>query len=154
LFFETTLADKSTVLYTLKDEDHLGYPSLYRLFMEFEDVTEWEFAQAYMDGWEHWQMLCACTWFKPYVTRWRQELELKLKAKALKAIRAEAEGEGKMSYAANKFLMEGGWKEKDTSAKPGRGRPVKDNSEKEAILEKEAKLRVNEDFERLNIKPN
>lgn len=150
LFFETTGADKGTVLYTLKDEDHNSYPSLYRLYLEMEDLTEYEFANTYMDGWEHWTMLCACSWFQPYVARWRTELSLKVKAQALRAIREEAESDNsKNSYQANKFLLEGGWKDKDTGKQTGRGRPKKDTSEQEAILDKESKLQVKQDLERM-----
>lgn len=113
LFFETTLADKEWVLYTLKDVDHNGYPSLYRLYMEADDVTEYVFANTYLDGWEHWQMLCECAWFKPYVARWRQELDLRMKARALAAIRSEARSGSRNAFAANKYLMERGWEPKD-----------------------------------------
>lgn len=146
LFFEETGADKSTVLYTLKDQDHLGFPSLYRLYMELDDLTEWEFANKYLDGWEHWQMLCDCTWFKPYIARWRTELELKTRAAALRALKVAATGEGNSSYHANKLLLEGGWKTKEGST---RGRPTKAQVEKEAIMQAEQHLKINKDYERL-----
>lgn len=150
LFFERTSADKATVLYTLKNEDHNNYPSLYRLYMEFEDVTEWEFANTYLDGWDHWTMLCDCTWFSPYILRWRRELELKLRARALKLIRSEAESDSKNAYYANKFLLEGGWKEKSTTASNGAGRPLKaKDTAKDEILAHEAKQKINRDFDRI-----
>jgi hypothetical protein len=150
LFYETTLADKATVLYTLKDQDHKGYPSLYRLYMEQEDLTEWEFANTYLDGWEHWTMLCSSQWFKPYAERWRHELELKLKARALNSVREVAKGGGQNAYYANKFLLEGGWKEKDSSSGRGRGRPKKTkDATQEEILALEAKQRIKDDFERV-----
>ncbi len=123
LFYETTLADKAGVVYTLKDRDHEGYPSLYRLYMEADDPTEYTFAVANLDSWDHWEMLCKCSWFKPYVTRWRRELEVRAKAKALLAIKAVAASETKEAYQANKFLVSGGWKDQD---KRGAGRPSKD----------------------------
>ena len=137
LFYEEgSPLNKDSFLYTLKDKDTKGYPSLYRLYMEKEDLTEWEFANEYLDGFEHWEMLCACNWFKPYVERWRRELELKLRARALSAIRDEATSESKNSYYANKFLLEGGWKEKSsTSNDRGRGRPKKLHDEQDKILE-------------------
>lgn len=152
LFYETTGAEKSSVLYTLKDEDHLNFPSLYRHYMEMEDLTEWEFANTYLDGWEHWQMLCECSWFQPYVTRWRKELELKIRAATLRSIReTAANSDHKLSFAANKWLTEGGWKEKEGTTTSKRGRPKKDTKEQDDILAAEAKLRIKEDFERLKL---
>lgn len=150
LFFETTLADKSSVVYTLKDVDHEGFPSLYRLFMEIDDPTEWEVAQQLVDGWEHWEMLCNCTWFKPYVERWRKELELRFKSKALHKIRVESKTGSKESFAANKYLLEKGWEPKDSS-KHGRGRPSKDEVKKAATELAEADKRLLGDFERLGL---
>ena len=145
LFFETTDADKSTVVYTLKDREHMGYPSLYQLYMETNDPTEYTFATQYLDGWEHWEMLSSCSWFKPYVERWRRELELKVRSEALLKIRESAK-EGKDSFAANKFLLEKGW----TKDKPsGRGRPKKEDIAKAADQIAQDRNRVEADFNRI-----
>ena len=129
LFLEESYEDRSTVLYTLKDVDHDGYPSLYRKYLEMADLTEIEFARAYFDGWEHWQMVCAAPWFKPFITRWRKELELTLRARALNAVKAVADNpDHKSSYDANKYLLSGNWKtEKDKV-----GRPSKDEIKRQA----------------------
>jgi outer membrane protein assembly factor BamD (BamD/ComL family) len=37
LFFEQVNSDKSTVLYTLKDVPHEGFPSFYQLYMAIRD---------------------------------------------------------------------------------------------------------------------
>ena len=77
------------------------------------DLTEINFAREYFEGWEHWQMICQCNWFKPYIARWRHELELQLKAQALVEIKKVAENpDHKSSYEANKFLLNGTWKDK------------------------------------------
>lgn len=149
LFYETTLADKSSVLYTLKDWDHEGYPSLYRLYMEMDDLTEFEFSRAHLDGWEHWEMLCNCEWFKPYVERWRKELTLKTQARALNALKAEAESSSKNAFAANKLLLERGWVPKEDSK--GRGRPSKDEVRKAADDIAKHNSRLEEDTKRLEI---
>ena len=148
LFFEQTLADKSSVVYTLKDWDHEGFPSLYRLYMEMEDLTEYEFANKYLDGWEHWEMLNACEWFKPYVERWRKELTLKVQARALKALRAEAQSSSKNSFVANKFLVDRGWVDKSEKSH-GRGRPSKDEVKKAADAIALHDKRLEEDMQRL-----
>lgn len=148
LFFEETGADKSTVLYTLKDVDHQGFPSLYRLYMELDDPTEWKVAQELMDGWEHWEILCNCTWFKPYIARWRKELELRMKSQALVRIKAEAKTGSKESFGANKYLLEKGWEPKSGSS---RGRPSKDEITKAANEIARADSQLSEDFKRLGL---
>lgn len=123
LFWEKTLADKSTCLYTLKEWDHEGFPSLYRLYIECDDPTEYTFAKQYMESWDHWETLCQCNWFKPIVALWRKELDLKTKAKALAAIKATAnDPNSKESYQANKFLAT--YSDNQTKRK-GAGRPSK-----------------------------
>jgi hypothetical protein len=144
LFFEQNTTGKDQVVYTLKDSDHLGYPSLYRLYMELEDLTEYEFANKYLDGWEHWEMLCKCDWFKPYVERWRKELHLKISARALRKIKAEAQTTSREAVNCAKYLLEKGWVPKEQ-----RGRPSKQEVEKEKkrIIELEGSL--DEDFKRI-----
>lgn len=143
LFLEESYLDKSNVLYTLKDEDHLGYISLYKRYMEMADPYEIHFAEAYFDGWEHWQMVCSAAWFKPYITRWRKELNLKLRAEALAVIKEVAnDPKHRGRLAAAKILLDGGWQDKeDTKAV---GRPSKESIRKEADnlfnIEKEHKL--------------
>lgn len=148
LFFETTLADKSTVVYTLKDVDHEGYPSLYRLYMELDDPTEWKVSQELTDGWEHWEMLCNCTWFKPYVERWRKELYLRMQSQALHRIKTEAKTGSKESFGANKYLLEKGWEPKATN---GRGRPSKEEIAKQAHEIARTDSQLSEDFKRLGL---
>ena len=148
LFYETTLADKAYVVYTLKDIDHKGLPSLYRLYMEMDDPTEWEVSQKLVDGWEHWEMLCNCTWFKPYIERWRKELELRMKSKALARIKGEAKTNSKESFMANRYLIEKGWEPKENQ-KAGRGRPSKDEIRKAANEIASTQDRISGDFDRI-----
>lgn len=130
LFYEQTLEDKSTVVYTLKDEDHKGFPSLYKLYLEEEDTTEYTFANKYLDGWEHWKQISECTWFKPYIARWREELNLKLAARSLLKIKEMARGQGRDSYVANTYLLERKWETKSEKSKAGR--PTKEAIKQEA----------------------
>lgn len=130
LFFETSsgLNDKATVVYTLKDEDYtvdgVTYISLYKRYLDMEDLTEFDFASKYFDSYEHFRILCQAEWFFEHVTRWRNELRLKLKAQALNRLKGVAvESANKNYFEANKLLLnhlsEG---DKD---KPKRGRPSK-----------------------------
>jgi len=147
LFLEESYMDRSSVLYTLKDVDHDGYPSLYRKYLAMEDPTEIEFARVYLDGWEHWDNICQTQWFKPYITRWRLELDLQIKAKALKRVMEIAnDGESKESFQASKFLLSGLWKDK-TEGKVGR--PSKEAIKREAESLFEAERQTSEDLLRI-----
>lgn len=146
LFFEMTLADKSSVLYTLKNQDHRGYPSLYRLYMEEMDPTEYRFAVRHLESWDHWKQLTACTWFKPHVEGWREELQLKLASEALTRIMLEASSERKESFAANKYLLEKGWA-KSTGDRVGR--PSKEAIKHQARQMVHENTRLAEDWNRI-----
>jgi hypothetical protein len=147
LFFETTLADKTSVSYTLKEHDHQGYPSLYRLYMEEKDPTEYRFATKYLDGWSHWEELLQCTWFQPHIAAWRRELELYIKSQALVNIFEEAvHPEGKNFFHANKYLLERGWIDKTTNTK---GRPSKQDIKQEATRLAKEHEQVEGDYDRL-----
>jgi len=154
LFFETTSSDKSNVLYTLKNEDHLGFLSLYRIYMSYEDPTEYSFAIDNLLDWEHWEQLTSCSWFKPYIQKWRKEAEIRQKSKALSRIMEEAESSSRDALNANKYLLEKKWIEKDTSPS-ARGRPSKEEIRQAAsdALRSESSI-LRSDAERLGIKVN
>src|SRR5215217_6132830 len=98
LFYEQIKegADSYLSLYTMKDYDHtilvdgveVTLPSIKRLFVEMEDITEYHFANEYFDNYQHWKKIKATTWFAPYYLEMKEELELKLRAKHLNKIRA------------------------------------------------------------------
>lgn len=148
LFYEMTMADKSSVLYTLKNQDHKGFPSLYALYMSEMDPTEYRFAIRYLEGWEHWKQLTACTWFMPFADKWREELQLKLSSEALFRIMTEAKADRKEAFAANKYLLEKGWVPKGQADKVGR-------PSKEAIRDQARKMvqdntRIFDDWKRIS----
>lgn len=146
LFLEESYEDQSAVLYSLRDHDHARYPSLYRKYLEMGDLTEINFAREYFEGWEHWQNVCQCNWFKPYIARWRHELELQLKAQALVEIRKVAENpDHKSSYEANKFLLNGTWKDKKDKV----GRPSKEEIKRQANELFEEKFDTTNDLARI-----
>lgn len=151
LFWELVGADKTGVLYTLKDQDHEGYPSLYRLYMETDDPTEWDFAQKYMDGWEHWEMVSGSSWFQEHITRWRKELDLRMRSRALARIKAESKTGSKEALAASRYLLEKGWIPKDERT---RGRPSKDEIKRRAEEEFKQLTKIDDDLERIRGKVN
>lgn len=144
LFYETTGADKTGVVYTLKDRSHEGYPSLYELYMSHDDPTEYTFAVACLDSWDHWEMLTQCSWFKKYITRWRRELEVRAKAMALLRIKAVAQSDSKEAYQANKFLVAYG-----NDKRKGAGRPSKAEVADAAKAMAEEARDLNDDFARV-----
>lgn len=147
LFAEWNVSSPEVITYTIQDYD-TEYPSLYKLYMDMEDVMEWNFANKYLACWDQWQQLCEMPKFKPVVERWRKELSLKIQSQALKAIANEALSESRNAYAANKFLVERGWIEKEGSSR-GRGRPSKKEIEEAARLELDQKSQILQDYERL-----
>ena len=154
LFFETNGSeDKTGVLYTLKDKDHEYegnlYKSLYLLYMEESDLTEFQFANKFLDGWSHWQMIVNATWFKEYIDRWRWELELKVKAEALKRLQNEAKESSRNAYNANRFLVEGGWIPRGQAKDPV-GRPTQERIKREAERINQLERDILDDHSRIN----
>jgi len=146
LFYETTLEDKTTVIYTLKNRDHKGYLSLYRLYLELGDLTEYQFASTYLDGWDHWERLTKCEWFIPYITRWRTELSLKIESEILQrfaqiAQNPSAEG----AFQANKILLDRVRKAKGSVK---RGRPTQDEVNQEKTRLASLQAEVEDDLQR------
>lgn len=146
LFYEES-RDKFSVVYTLKDHDHQGYRSLYLLYMECGDLTEYKFAMSHLDGWEHWEMLTSCNWFSPFVERWRRELELRIRSTALGAILSvAADTANPTSYHANKYLLDGQWKPAKL-----RGRPSKEEIKSELHRQVASAKELDEDAIRVGL---
>jgi len=120
--FQETAQTKGHVLYTLKDEDTV-FPSLRRLYLETEDLSEHIFACRHLGGWDHWQELLGQDWFKDIVTRWRSELQAKLISKYEDILAKSASGSGKEAQAAARYLLERAEKaaKGETRGRPKRG---------------------------------
>lgn len=144
LFWETS-EDKSRVLYSLRDYDNHGYPSLRRLYVDMGDETEYQFAETYFGGWNHWKRLLSAPWFLDFISQYREELAAKNAAERLIAIRKKAQ-EG--DFHANKYLLEGQWKgEKKNSV----GRPTKERIREEAELLRKTDKTIDDDYHRLGV---
>ncbi len=122
LFLEIGYND--CAVYTLKDNDHIykgkKFPSIKRKYLELEDTTEYEFANMYFLGWQHWMRICENKTLAKYILNWREELELKLRARAVKQMVVLAEGG---SFQASKWLADKGYDKRDP------GRPSKDEKD-------------------------
>lgn len=144
LFLETNY-DTRYAVYTLKEEDFeyegVLYPSLKRLYLEFEDPIEYEFAKKYLLNWDQWQRICANKLFSKEVEKWREELELKIRSSALRGMSDAAYN--KDNVQAFKYLLEKGWDKKVV------GRPSKKAQEREQALQEAISKDYDEDFARL-----
>jgi len=135
-------------IYNLKNYDQTDHDgnlirSLKNLYLDLGDITEYEFANLYFDGWDHWQRVCNNAYLKKEIDNWRFELELKMKAEAIRAIRAIAKDEGdKGQLSAAKYIAEKGWETK-------RGRPSKEEIAKERKINANLHSIVDDEYERL-----
>src|SRR5688572_33124527 len=116
--------------------------------MQEGDPFEYRFATTHLQDWTHWQTLCELSWFKPLVTRWREELDLRMKSESLARIIDEARSDRRESLSANKYLLEKGWQPKGSS-KDQVGRPSKEKIRNEAERLYQEHSRIGSDVARI-----
>lgn len=108
--------DYSLAVYSWGDRDFKNskgsFPSLKRLYLEMGDVTEYDFANTYLDGWRHWKTLLESPGCRKHIDEWREELELKLRAQGLRQMIDMAQNEDKPSFQAAKYLADKEWTSK------------------------------------------
>ncbi len=148
--------NRAASVYTLKDEDHtvdgVVYPSLRRLYIHEADLTEYNFAVRYLDGWSHWKKIKNQGWFRDYYKEWREELEVKVQAAALANIAEKAlDKDCKEHFQASKYLLEQGWIEKE---KKPTGPRTKEKIRQEAESIVRDKNELLDDYNRILGKPN
>jgi hypothetical protein len=135
LFLE--LGYGTEALFTLKDQDHehegKTYLSMKRLYLEFEDPTEYEFANSILLSWKHWQRMCENKIIRKHIDEWRDELEVKLRSQAIRDAIQEAK---KGHFQAAKWVADRGWSNR------GAGRPSKADIEQE----KKIQSRINNEY--------
>lgn len=145
LFLETNSAN-FTPMFTLKDDDFEGYPSLKKIYLNYSHVPgcEYEFAVEHLGGWVHW-LKVSNSQIGPHVAQWREELSVKLKSSAMKNIIMSSYGEGAVALQAAKYIDSSGYNLK-------RGRPSK--AEKEGALKQDVEIskQLDEDLQRMNLK--
>lgn len=155
LFLETShVSQHDKIIYTATPFDYPKYPSIQRLYLSYDDLTEYPFASECLGGWDHWQSILASenSKLQKYIAIWRAELEIKLKSQALRRIKEEAEADGRNGFAANKYIVEKAWAGEFSKGKEptrGAGRPSK-----QAIKDAAARIAIDEkitdsDFDRL-----
>ena len=145
--FKETSENPELVLYSLTRE-HGKYPSLQLLYMELEDLYEYEFATTYFESYRHWKTIAQSAWMHPYISEWREELELKIKAKSLKSLIDKADKDPSVA----KYLLQNKWVEQAQQSNPVtnlRGRPSKEEIKNHLTLIVNEEKKINEDYERI-----
>lgn len=135
LFLELGYGDEA--VFTLKDQDHThdgkDYVSLRKIYLSFDDPTEYEFATEILLGWKHWQRMCENKAIRRYIDEWREEMEVKLRSRAITDAIQEAR---KGHFQAAKWVADRGWSTR------GAGRP----SKAEIEHEKKIQSRLNDEY--------
>lgn len=148
LFMELN-QDSDPAIFTLKENDHslhgIDYLSLKRIYLEFGDVTEYEFAIAVFGSWRHWQKLCNNKIIREHIDEWREELEIKIRARAIQSIITTAITEGSKGTTAAKWIAEASWKGS------GRGRPSKEEVERTKRIHAGIDKDISDDLERIGV---
>jgi hypothetical protein len=154
LILELSYSDPKYATYTLKDDDYeykgKTYYSLKKIYMSFEDPTEYMFATHCFFNWKTWKVLAETsidyqsnTNWLDVLAEWREELEVKLRAKGLQGILSDAQPDNPKGYQARKYLADKGWTEKKV------GRPTKEEKQKELDQFIEVQDEVSSDLSRL-----
>lgn len=155
LFYETSLPEDRESMgtaWTLKEDDHQAdgrvYKSMKKLYVAMEDVTEYDFAQATLGSYKHWERLLESPIIRPHIDQWRKELNLKLKARAMRSIIKAATEDEKLSFQAMKYLADNDYLDK----KNKRGRPSKDELKAELRKEVQTNKTLMDDAARIGLK--
>jgi len=141
LFLETNTTN-NPAMFTLKDDDYtkdgVNYLSLKQIYLSFDDPTEWEFVQYVFGNWRHWERICKNRILREYIDQWRMEQEIKLRSKGIRSV----VGLAKDKESAAKWLAEGKWKNT-------RGRPSKEEMERQKKIDDGLEAELNDHWERL-----
>ena len=132
-------------LWTLKESCSKGLPSLRLLYLEVADPTEYLFAQRAFGSWKHWLKVKKNKLIYQFIQEWELELEVKLRSHGLRQIIEESES-GKAKFNAAKYLSKGEWKNLS-----GRGRPSKEEVERELKVQTRLADSLDDDAERLGL---
>lgn len=140
LFLEY-MYDTETAVYTLKDDDYefqgKVYPSLRKLYLEMMDPTEYEFANKYLWGWDHWQKIVENKQMFSHIQKWQDELEVKIRAQAVKRML-----DLDSNFNAIKWAADGHWNVR-------RGRPTKAERERERKIRDRVVKETEDDASRI-----
>lgn len=122
--------DSNLASYTMLHEDKtfegIVYPSLYRLYMEANDITEATFVERYLHDWEQWTRLCSSAFFRDEVAQWREQLRKKVEGQLVERLVHDALNvDSKTHTSSAKYLLD----RLDKKAGKRVGRPTKEQSD-------------------------
>lgn len=132
---------------TLNEADKDGYISARRIYLECNDVTEYAFAMRLLGSWSHWKKMQNTAKLKPYIKEWREELEAKLRSEAVAKVIEVSQSDSTSAVGAARYIADKGW---DITSK--RGRPSKDEVEREKKTQAKIKNTVSADLKRLGLR--
>ena len=146
LFVETILKEQSDKgikpMYSLTGVS--GYTDVHQLYLESGDPTGYTFAIEAFDSWDHFMHLSSLQWFRKHLASWESELEIKMRSEGIKQLMKTATSEGSRGTTAAKYIADAGWKTK-------RGRPSKEDVDREQIQQARIKEDLGDDAKRMNL---
>ena len=118
LFYEVS-TDPTTVIFTLKNDDHKGYRSLRKLYLEYcvDDPTEYNFAIAVFGDVAYWNKLKRSPILADYLPEWERTSTIERKSVAFSNLVGEVRKDGRNAFQAAKYLIEEPWKGRTKAAK-------------------------------------
>ena len=133
--------------FTLQERDTDKALSMYRLYMEIGDPTEYTQAIALLGSWKHWLVLCQCDWFP--IENWRLELRTKMESDRFLEMQEVADKQKgtTQGVSATKWLAD----RYGVKPKTKRGRPSKEEKAVALKEELESKHDISSDAQRLGI---
>lgn len=120
LIFE--FATMSDAIFTLEEDDLLidnkhYLWSLHKLFMKFEDLTEYKFAKNVIGSWKLWLRFKENKELVKHIESWKEELKTKIESESIDQLR-DASLEGSKGVTAAKWLAERGYDKQGSTKKP------------------------------------
>ena len=151
LFYELAGQDKSRAIYTIYEVDREVngkiYKSIRSAYVNYEHIPghEYDFANTFFGGWEHWQVLLASAQkVRDLIKSWQEELEVKIKSQAVKGIISSSFGTDNTAFQAQKWLSDKGWI-------PQKGRPKKADIQREAKIAAGVEKEIEGDLARIRL---
>ena len=150
--FEEYKNPSYTAPFNLTKHDKPDSISLYKIYMEESDPTEYSFALRTFGSWEHWALLSSeetgPEWFMVHLRKWRKELKAKLASEHYHRMDQVAQ----YGKTATERMMAVRWLSSELKpAGAGKGRPTKAAVEGRLKSELRELDEVNQDKERLGL---
>jgi hypothetical protein len=124
LFVENNIGEYDNAVYTMHREDEVVgdkvYPSLHRLYVESNDITEARFVADHLYDWQQWEQLANSHTYRDEIARWRTDLKAKITGELVDSLLEDAKSSSRSSKSSAKYLV-------DRLTKGKRGKPTTAN---------------------------